>query len=275
MHKNRDKQMKAGDEQLNKAVEDSLNRIKNKLMVMSGKGGVGKSTIAVNIAVALSEKGYKVGLMDIDFHGPNTLKMLNLEKEKILTDGKHILPLKYSENLQVISMAALLEDPDTAIIWRGPLKIGVIKQFIADVKWDNLDWLIIDSPPGTGDEPLTVAQIIKNAKAIIVTTPQEISLMDVRKSINFCKNVNMPIIGIIENMSGFICPECGAHIEIFKSGGGKKTANEMNVEFLGSIPFEKNIMECADSGTPYFIQFKGAKTSNVFEKIIDKILSKK
>ncbi len=268
---NRAEEMK----QQQKRIDEALSKIKHKLIIMSGKGGVGKSTIAVNIAVGLSEKGFKVGLMDIDFHGPNILKMLNLENLRPSVDGEYILPLEYSKNLKVISMAALLDKQDSAVIWRGPLKMGVIKQFISNVKWDELDWLIIDSPPGTGDEPLTVAQIIKNAEAIIVTTPQEISLMDIRKSINFCKQVNMPITGIIENMSGLICPYCGKKIEIFKSGGGKKLSEEADLEFLGTIPLEEEIMKSSDNGIPYIIKFKDSATGKIFQDIINKILSPK
>lgn len=253
-------------------INEALAKIKNKIIIMSGKGGVGKSTIAVNLAAGLSEKGYKVGLMDIDFHGPNTLKMLNLENEKLLSDEQNIIPLKYSDNLKVISMAAMLETQDTAVIWRGPLKIGVIKQFIANVKWDDLDWLVIDSPPGTGDEPLTVAQVIKGAKTVIVTTPQEVSLMDVRKSVNFSNQLNISIIGIIENMSGLICPYCQKKIDIFKAGGGKKFAEDMKLKFLGAIPFEEKIMESGDSGIPYFAKFQDSISGKIFLNIIDKII---
>ncbi len=260
-------------EKQDKAINETLRQIKNKLIVMSGKGGVGKSTLAVNLAVALSERGLKVGLMDIDFHGPNTLKMLNLENKHILAEGENILPLEYSKNLGVVSIASMLENPDTAVIWRGPLKISVIKQFIANVKWNELDWLIIDSPPGTGDEPLTVAQLIKDAQALIVTTPQEVSLMDIRKSVDFCKKINMKIVGIVENMSYLICPKCGERIEIFKTGGGKKTAEKLNLKFLGAIPMEPEIVENSDKGVPYFSKFKDSEAAKIFNKAVDVILN--
>ncbi len=274
MDKTKENQRKAELKLQQVQINEALAKIKNKLIIMSGKGGVGKSTVAVNSAVVLSEKGYKVGLMDIDFHGPNTLKMLNLENKKLLSEKQNIIPLKYSDNLKVISMAAMLETQDTAVIWRGPLKIGVIKQFIANVKWDDLDWLVIDSPPGTGDEPLTVAQVIKGAKTVIVTTPQEVSLMDVRKSVNFSNQLNMPIIGIIENMSGLICPYCHKKIDIFKAGGGKKFAEDIKLNFLGAIPFEKKIMESGDSGIPYLTKFQGSISGKIFLEIVDKIIKK-
>jgi len=269
-----DTHQKIEQELQQKKIDTTLQKIKNKIIVMSGKGGVGKSTIAVNLAVALSEQGYKVGLMDIDFHGPNTLKMLHLEKQKLQSDGESLIPLNYSKNLKVVSMAALLETSDTAVIWRGPLKIGAIKQFIADVRWEKLDWLIIDSPPGTGDEPLSIAQIINNSKSIIVTTPQDISILDIRKSVNFCKQLKIKIIGIIENMSSFFCPHCGKKIEIFKSGGGKKTAKQMNLKYLGALPLDEKIMEASDKGIPYLSQFNQSDAGKAFEKIIKKILFK-
>ena len=245
-------------------IKNSLARIQNKILIMSGKGGVGKSCISVSIAVGLSELGYKVGLMDVDLHGPSIPQMLGLsnihEQRKFplvkkkqgmisFSNGK-IVPAQYSKNLSVVSIECILETIDSAVIWRGPLKIGAIRQFIADVQWDDLDYLIIDSPPGTGDEPLTVAQTIPDAKAIIVTTPQAVSLRDVRKSINFCRDVNMQIMGLIENMSGFMCPECGKRIDLFKIGGGKKAASEMNIPFLGKIPIIPEVVEACDIGFP-------------------------
>lgn len=258
-----------------KKITEKLNQIKNKLIVMSGKGGVGKSTVAVNLAVELSGRGYKVGLMDVDFHGPNTLKMLNLDKEKLLSDGTHIVPLDYSDNLKVISIAGMLEDQNTAVIWRGPMKIGVIRQFISDVHWKKLDWLIIDSPPGTGDEPLTVAQEIKGSKAVIVTTPQEVSLLDVCKSIDFCNQINMPIVGIVENMSGYICSHCNKRSDLFKKGGGEKLSKNKKIPFLGAIPMEERIMEASDSGVPFIHDFQDSESSRIFREIVDKIVKNK
>ena len=194
------------------AVNDSLKKIKNKFIVLSGKGGVGKTSTSVNLAIALSKKGKKVGIMDVDLHGPDIPRMLGLQGMLDLNANRKLNPMSYSDNLKAVSIESLTASKDEAIIWRGPIKYSAIKQFIGDVEWGELDFLIIDSPPGTGDEPLTIAQTISDAKAIIVTTPQEVSLADVRKSINFCKTVKMEIFGLVENMSGFECPHCGEAI---------------------------------------------------------------
>ena len=227
-----------------------LGNVKHKLMVMSGKGGVGKSTVAANLAIALSEKGYSVGLLDVDLHGPSIAGILGLTGIPLNADGDQLLPYQYNENLQVMSVQGLLAEPDDALIWRGPLKIGVIRQFLADTKWADLDYLIIDCPPGTGDEPLTIIQTIKDAQAVIVTTPQEVSLADVRKSINFCQQAQLAILGIVENMSGFVCPDCGTVHNIFKSGGGAKLAAERNINFLGKLPIDPQVVDSEDSGNP-------------------------
>jgi Mrp family chromosome partitioning ATPase len=249
-------------------ITRSLANIKQTFIVMSGKGGVGKSTVAINLAVGISQKGYRVGLMDVDLHGPSTLKMLGLEGRPLGVSGQQLIPIPFSDNLKVVSMAALLDNKDTAVIWRGPLKIGAIKQFISDVLWEELDFLIIDSPPGTGDEPLTIAQVIPAAQAIIVTTPQEVSLLDIRKSITFCRKVNMPVFGIIENMSGLICPHCGKAIELFSTDGGKTAALDMNVPFLGKIPIKPEIVDSGDKGEPFVLAHSDEKH---FQPIIDKI----
>ncbi len=233
------------------AVNKSLGKIKNKILVMSGKGGVGKTSTSVNLSVALAHKGYNVGLMDVDLHGPDVPRMLGLEGTPQVNENKKLNPISYSENLKAISIESFTPNKDDAIIWRGPLKFSAIKQFIGDVDWGDLDFLIIDAPPGTGDEPLTVAQTISDAKAIIVTTPQEVALADVRKSINFCKTVKMEIFGLIENMSGFSCPHCGEMVDLFGTGGGEKTASHMGVRFLGRIPFDPKMVACADSGVCY------------------------
>ena len=230
------------------AVKAALGQIKHKLIVMSGKGGVGKTSSAVNLAVALANKGHKVGLMDVDLHGPDVPRMLGLDGMLDVGPERKLNPFKYKDNLRVVSIEGLTPSKDDAIIWRGPIKYSAIRQFIADVDWGKLDYLIIDSPPGTGDEPLTVAQTMPDAKAIIVTTPQEVALADVRKSINFCRVVKMDIFGLIENMSGFACPHCGEKIDLFGSGGGERTAKKMGVPFLGSVPFDPKVVLCGDSG---------------------------
>ena len=250
-----------------------LGNVKHKLMVMSGKGGVGKSTVAANLAIALSEKGYSVGLLDVDLHGPSIAGILGLTGIPLNADGDQLLPYQYNENLQVMSVQGLLADPDDALIWRGPLKIGVIRQFLADTKWADLDYLIIDCPPGTGDEPLTIIQTIKDAQAVIVTTPQEVSLADVRKSINFCQKAQLAILGIVENMSGFVCPDCGTVHNIFKSGGGAKLAAERNINFLGKLPIDPQVVDSEDAGNPtaaISLQTKEALKTMVYN-IIEKV----
>jgi Mrp family chromosome partitioning ATPase len=190
-----------------------------------------------------------------------------------VVDGKFAQPKAFSESLKVVSMASLLQDENQAIIWRGPAKIGVIRQFISDVKWDSLDYLIVDSPPGTGDEPLTVTQTIPDAKAIIVTTAQEISLADVRKSINFCRHVNMEVLGLIENMGTFRCPHCGQPVDLFKKGGGKATAKLMSARFLGTVPFHQDVVKASDEGRPVMSRQGDSEFHRAFEAIVDKIIN--
>ena len=253
------------------AVNESLKKIKNKFIVLSGKGGVGKTSTAVNLAIALSKKGFKVGIMDVDLHGPDVPRMLGLQGMLDLNENRKLNPKSYSENLKAVSVESLTANKDDAIIWRGPIKYSAIKQFIGDVEWGELDFLIIDSPPGTGDEPLTIAQTISDARAIIITTPQEISLADVRKSISFCKTVKMEIFGLIENMSGFECPHCGETINLYGSGGGEKTAQATGVQFLGRIPFDPNVVSCGDSGTSILDTHKDSMVSKAFDNVAAKM----
>jgi ATP-binding protein involved in chromosome partitioning len=260
-------------EQQQKRADKKMEKIKNKFLILSGKGGVGKSTIAVNLAWTLSQKGMKVGLLDVDIHGPNVPKMLGLEGKQLISSGKTIEPASVGNNLKVISIAFLLSSSDAPVIWRGPLKMTAIRQFLSDVNWGELDYLIIDAPPGTGDEPLSVCQLIKNITgAIIVTTPQEISLLDVKKSINFVKQLNVPLTGIIENMSGFICPHCGKKTDIFKVGGGKRVADELNIPFLGDIPLEPGIVKASDEGKPFMKLALETESKRKFEEIISRII---
>ncbi len=254
------------------AIQASLSLIKHKFLVMSGKGGVGKTSVASNLAVALSKRGAKVGLMDVDLHGPDIPRMLGLQGLLDISADKRLLPKSYSDNLKVVSVESLSQDKDEAVIWRGPLKMHVIRQFISDVQWERLDYLIIDSPPGTGDEPLSVAQTIPGANAIIVTTPQEVSLADIRKSISFCRTVKMPVFGLIENMSGFVCPHCGKPMELFGSGGGFKTALAMNVPFLGYIPFDPKMVECADAGASYLEKYPDSEVTQAYNQIVERIM---
>lgn len=253
------------------AVKCSLERIKNKFIVMSGKGGVGKTSTSVNLAMALAAKGRKVGLMDVDLHGPDIPRMLGIQDVLNLNADRKLEPISYSENLKAVSIESLTPSKDEAIIWRGPIKYSAIQQFIGDVAWGDLDFLIIDSPPGTGDEPLTIAQTIKDAQAVIVTTPQEVSLADVRKSISFCKRVNMKVFGLIENMSAFACPHCGEMVDLFGSGGGEKTALAAGIPFLGKIPFDRQMVACGDAGTSYQDSFPDSPVTMAFADIAAKM----
>jgi len=253
------------------AVKSSLDKIKNKIIVMSGKGGVGKTSTSVNLSIALAKKGHNVGIMDVDLHGPDVPRMLGLDGMPEVNQNRKLSPMNYSDNLKAISIESFTPGKDDAIIWRGPLKFSAIRQFIADVDWGNLDFLVIDSPPGTGDEPLTVAQNIADAKAVIVTTPQEVALADVRKSINFCKTVNMEIFGLVENMSELSCPHCNQMIELFGSGGGARTAKEMGIQFLGSIPFDLQVVACGDSGVSYQEAHSDSAVTRAFAVVADKL----
>jgi len=256
--------------QQDNAITRSLGKIKHKILVMSGKGGVGKSTVSVNLALGLAKKGHQVGLMDVDLHGPDVIRMLDLKGELVppATPDALVPPLKYSDNLKVVSLAYMMKDRDEAIIWRGPLKIQAIRQFVADMDWGELDYLIIDAPPGTGDEPLSVAQTIPNVKAIVVTTPQKVALADVRKSINFCKTVEMDIVGVIENMSGFVCPHCNQTVDIFKTGGGEDLAREMDLPFLGKIPMDPKVVIAGDDGAPYLSSGVDSPAAQAFAAVV-------
>lgn len=256
--------------QQNNAITRSLGKIKNKILVMSGKGGVGKSTVSVNLALALANRGYKVGLMDVDIHGPDVVRMLNLKGglEPPEKEGELIPPLEYNDNLKVVSLEYMLRDRDEAIIWRGPLKIQAIRQFVADMDWGELDYLVIDAPPGTGDEPLSVAQTVEGVKAVVVTTPQKVALADVRKSINFCKTMNMEIIGVVENMSGFVCPNCKETVDIFKTGGGEQVAREFELPFLGRVPMDPKVVVAGDDGAPYLSSNDDSPAIKAFAEVV-------
>ncbi len=260
---------------LDEQVKSNMQKIKHKILVLSNKGGVGKSSVAVNLAAALGKKNYKVGLLDADIHGPSVVKMLGIEGEKMPASMAGISPIEVNKNLFAVSMASLLESPDMPLIWRGPLKMGVLKQFLGEVVWGELDYLVVDSPPGTGDEPLSICQLIPELSgAIIVTTPQDIALLDSRKCVSFLRQLNVPILGIIENMSGFKCPHCGKDIDLFKTGGGSKAAVQLNVPFLGKIPIDKEVVETTDSGKPFVLGGKDTEATRAFNEIVEKVLSK-
>jgi Mrp family chromosome partitioning ATPase len=278
--KSDDPQGSCGTAKITKSMQDiglqsTLSKIKHKILVMSGKGGVGKSTVATNVAMGLAKRGYQVGLIDVDLHGPDICRMLDLT-EKLYTKKEEkpnlLPPMIYNDNLKVISLEYLMENRDEAIIWRGPLKIQAIRQFIGEIDWGKLDYLVIDAPPGTGDEPLSVAQTIKDVNALIVTTPQEIALADVRKSISFCRHVKIRILGIVENMSGFICPHCDKPVDIFGTGGGKKIALEYSLRFLGNVPMDPQVVLGGDSGKPYLSSGAGTVATKAFDKVLGNVI---
>jgi len=256
-------------------LKTKMSRIKNKIVIMSGKGGVGKTTVAVNMAHALAVSGLKVGILDTDIHGPNIAKMLGIEKKVLFGVDSGITPVEVIPNLSAVSLALTGYDPDQPVIWRGPLKMGVIKQFLSDVIWGDLDYLIIDSPPGTGDEPLSVCQLIPDATgAVIVTTPQDVAVLDARKTVLFARQLNIPVLGVIENMSGLICPHCKKEVNLFKTGGGEKAARDLKVPFLGRIPIEPEMVIAGDEGNPYVSGGKETKAATAINDIIKKIIKK-
>lgn len=258
-------------------LQENLDRIKHKLIVISGKGGVGKSTVAVNVAYGLAKAGKKVGVLDVDIHGPSLAKMLGIEGKTLQTsvDSPFPEPIKVEENFYAMTIASLVPNPDEPIIWRGPLKMGAIRQFLQDIKWPELDYLIVDSPPGTGDEPLSVVQLLKNVDgSLIVSTPQDVALLDARKTIKFSGKMGVPVIGLIENMSSFICPHCGKEIDIFKGGGVKKASIDFSIDILGKIPINPEIVIAGDQGRSVFADDKNEIARKEFEQIVEKIIEK-
>jgi len=266
-------------EEAQKKLKDRLSKIKHTIMVMSGKGGVGKSTVAVNLSIGLSQQGYTVGVLDADIHGPNIPKILGIEEERLLADDEgSIRPVEALGSLKVVSVGYLLDSKDTPVIWRGPMKHGVINQFLKDVNWGELDFLVVDLPPGTGDEPLSIAQLIKNTEgveaplAVVVTTPQDVALLDSRKSIGFARALGLEVLGVIENMSGFKCPHCGEPIDLFKTGGGEKAAKDLGVKFLGSVPIDPDIVIDTDAGVPFITHKNTSDATSAFRNIVASIL---
>lgn len=256
------------DDQL---LDRRLGSIRHRILVMSGKGGVGKSTIAVNLALSLSLSGKTVGLLDVDIHGPSIPKLLHLEKVRAQAIDGVMIPVEHA-GLKIMSIGFLLRDRDDAVIWRGPMKMNIIRQFLKDVDWGELDYLIIDSPPGTGDEPLSVCQLAAPlAGAVVVTTPQDLATADVRKSITFCRQLNLPVLGVVENMSGFVCSKCGETTDIFNRDGGERLAADMGVPFLGSIPIDPAIGTAGDAGNPFIYHDLRTATARAFEHIVEPI----
>ncbi len=252
-------------------ISSALSRIKYKLFVMSGKGGVGKSSITVNLAAALARKGYKVGILDVDLHGPSVPRMLGLSGNLEANEQGEVSPKAYDENLYVVSMESLLKDPDQAVLWRGPMKTSAIRQFISEVQWGDLDFLVIDSPPGTGDEHMTVLRTIPDALCVVVTTPQEVSLADVRKAINFLQYAKANILGMVENMSGLICPHCSKEIALFKKGGGKELAEKYGIEFLGAVPLDPVTVVAGDVGKPVVLMDEASPVKDALMELAGNI----
>lgn len=248
--------------------------VKHVILVLSGKGGVGKSTVAVNLATALASHGRAVGLLDLDFHGPSIPKMLGLEDRTPTVTGHKIEPVRVTGALSVMSMGFLLSAPDAPVIWRGPIKMGVIRQFLADVNWGTLDYLVVDLPPGTGDEALTIAQLAPNLRgAVIVTTPQDVAVLDAVKAVKFIEQLEIPVLGIIENMSGLICPHCGGSVDLFGRGGGEKAAQDLGVPYLGAIPLDPEMMTAGDEGRPYILQHSTSLTWKAVDTVMENLVA--
>ncbi len=252
----------AGCTDARKMPEKALINVRHVILVLSGKGGVGKSTVSVNLAFAFASRGFRTGIVDLDIHGPNVAKMLGIEGHQLTAVGDKIEPIRITGNLAAISMAFLLPKPETPVIWRGPMKMAVIQQFLQDVNWGDLDYLVVDLPPGTGDEALSIIQLAPHVRgAVIVTTPQDVATLDSRKAITFMEKLDIPVIGVVENMSGMACPHCGGEIDLFGKGGGEKVAQEMNVPFLGSIPIDPEMRKAGDEGRPFLIRKTGQSPS--------------
>ncbi|WP_440952770.1 Mrp/NBP35 family ATP-binding protein [Methanococcoides sp. FTZ1] len=250
----------------------NLRGIKKKIMVMSGKGGVGKSTVSANLAATLADRGYKVGLLDSDIHGPTIPTMFGVEGQRPTVGENGIVPVQVNENLKVMSVGLLLDSEDSPVIWRGPAKMGAIKQFLEEVDWGKLDYLIIDLPPGTGDEPLSVAQLIgKLDGAVVVTTPQDVALTSVRKSLNFANMIEVPVIGMVENMSGIVCPHCNETIQVFGSGGVARAAEDFGVKVLGTLPIETEVAATSDSGKVHEDVKGDSEWRRIFNEIVDAV----
>jgi len=248
--------------------------VKHVILVLSGKGGVGKSTVAVNLAYALSNKGRQVGLLDLDIHGPNIPKMLGLEEHQLSSEDNKIIPVRVTGSLQVISMAFLLPEKHSPVVWRGAMKANAIRQFLEDTKWGSLDYLVVDLPPGTGDEALTIAQIAPNLRgAVIVTTPQDVSTLDSTKAITFVEMLELDVLGVVENMSGMICPHCGEVVDVFGKGGGERIAKEHNVPFLGSIPLDPEMRKAGDEGRPFIIRRKESPSWKAIDTVMERLVS--
>jgi len=256
------------------SIRINMSKIKHKIVIISGKGGVGKTTVAVNLAMSLASIGLRVGVLDVDITGPNVNKMLGISPEirpRVDSDAKKFYPVDGPLNIKVVSMAFLLQDSDTPVIWRGPMKMGAVRQFLGDAHWGELDYLICDLPPGTSDETLDILQLIPDENVIVVSTPQEVAIMDARKTIAMAKTMNRYVLGIIENMSGFKCPNCNEYIDLYPPGGAEKASKDFNVKFLGKIPFEVEVGQQGDQGLPFVLKYPDSESTKAFKAVVAKI----
>lgn len=255
-------------------IEKNMEKIKNKIVIISGKGGVGKSTVAVNLAMSLASVGLRVGILDVDITGPNVLKMLGIPPElkpRVDPEKKRFYPINGPLNMKVMSMASLLENSDSPVIWRGPMKMSAVRQFLGEAIWGELDYLICDLPPGTSDETLDILQLIPDENVIVISTPQEVALMDARKTISMAQIMERNILGIVENMSGFKCPHCGKDINLYPPGGVEKAVKDFNILLLGKIPFELEVGIQGDRGLPFVIKDASNASTKAFKEIVIKI----
>jgi Mrp family chromosome partitioning ATPase len=256
------------------ALKEKLDKIGRVFIVLSGKGGVGKSTVAVNLAMSLSLRGLRTGIVDVDIHGPSVPKLLGLSGQRVTVQNEEIVPIEVFKRIKVVSMGLMLDGNEQPVIWRGPMKATVIREFLQHVAWGDLDYLVVDCPPGTGDEPLSIAQLLgAKSSAVIVTTPQQVATVDVEKCITFCRQLGLPIAGIIENMSGFICPHCGTEADIFSIGGGKNLAERFRLPFLGRIPIDPDIVKSGDEEEPYMHFYPKTETGEILDDIVDRIMA--
>jgi len=256
------------------SIINNLEKIKHKIIIISGKGGVGKTTVAVNLAMSLASIGLRVGILDVDITGPNVIKMLGVSPElkpKVDIEAKKFYPIYGPLNVRVVSMAFLTDSTDSPVIWRGPMKMSAVRQFLGDAEWGELDFLICDLPPGTSDETLDILQLIPDENVIVVTTPQEVSLMDARKTIKMAQIMDRNVLGIIENMSGFKCPHCNKHIDLYPQGGVEKASNDFKVPILGKIPFEIEVSQQGDAGLPFIIKYADSDSAKAFKQVVNKI----
>ena len=255
-------------------IQNNMAKIKNKIVIISGKGGVGKTTVAVNLAISLASYGLRVGILDVDITGPNVLKMLGISPEirpRVDPEAKKFYPVEGPLNTKVVSMAFLMQDMDTPVIWRGPMKMSAVRQFLGDALWGELDYLICDLPPGTSDETLDILQLIPDENVVVISTPQEVAIMDARKTIAMAHTMERNVLGIIENMSGFKCPHCGKYIDLYPPGGAEKASNDFKVTLLGKVPFEIEVSQQGDLGLPFVLKYPESDSSKAFKAIVNKI----